>query len=204
MESCLAAIRTATNNDDIVKIIYNAVESPDLYTFSEILAENAVKGLLNHPELARFYHLLQLFAYGNFLDDSLSKLSVCHLWLEAFVLLGLINTGTYEQYLLEKEELPELTHAMILKLRQLTLVSMCVQHKQIPVKEAMNLLRLDSVLELQAIFIGAVYAGILQVNCANFVAWRAYTHLIFYFYSYMFFGVCSGDCVTVLCSGHVF
>lgn len=79
MESCLAAIRTATNNDDIVKIIYNAVESPDLYTFSEILAENAVKGLLNHPEFARFYHLLQLFAYGNFLDDSLSKLSVCHL-----------------------------------------------------------------------------------------------------------------------------
>ena len=52
---------------------------------------------------------------------------------------------------------------MALKLRQLSLVSLGAQNKRISIKDAMRALHVDSVLELQAIFIGAVYAGILQV-----------------------------------------
>uniref|UniRef100_A0A0N5AE75 Uncharacterized protein n=1 Tax=Syphacia muris TaxID=451379 RepID=A0A0N5AE75_9BILA len=50
MDHYLTAIRAAANIEEVAKIVYNSIESPELYTFSELLAENLVKALADSPK----------------------------------------------------------------------------------------------------------------------------------------------------------
>ena len=63
MDAWIVAVRSAGNADDVVKIICDAVESPDLYSFAELFPERSVHALLQGPHV-KYHYLLQLFAYG--------------------------------------------------------------------------------------------------------------------------------------------
>lgn len=132
-EAYLAALNGATNADEAARVICSAVESRDLFAFAELFYAPAVISLKQSSTHVKFYNLLELFAYG-----------------------------IYEEYLTTKVELPVLTDAMILKLRELTLVSVATQHRCIPVDEAMRILHIDSISDMEAVFISALYTGIIQ------------------------------------------
>lgn len=52
---------------------------------------------------------------------------------------------------------------MLLKLRHLTLVTMCTRSKIFPIDEAMRELQITDLQEFQRLFISAIYDGIIQV-----------------------------------------
>ncbi|VDK28376.1 unnamed protein product, partial [Anisakis simplex] len=110
----LKSIDEASNLDEVSRCIYDAINSDDLYTFGELLNNAKVISLKNSPKHAKFYTLLQLFAYGVYSDVPALK-----------------------------NEIPELNDVMVQKLRQLTLISLCNQHKRcISIKDAMQSLYL--------------------------------------------------------------
>uniref|UniRef100_A0A915BCG4 PCI domain-containing protein n=1 Tax=Parascaris univalens TaxID=6257 RepID=A0A915BCG4_PARUN len=133
VEVYVKSIRGAPSLDETARYVCEAVGSDELFAFGELLAEPKVAALRDSPQHAKFYRLLQLFAYG-----------------------------TYGDAIANKDDLPELSGVMTQKLRQLTLVSMCTRSRCIPVQDAMNALHLENLQELYFLFIGALYKGILQ------------------------------------------
>lgn len=71
--------------------------------------------------------------------------------------------GTYADSVARKNDLPELSETMLLKLRQLTLVTMCSRSKIFSIESAMRELQITDLQEFQRLFISTVYDGIIQV-----------------------------------------
>lgn len=56
-----------------------------------------------------------------------------------------------------------MSEAMLHKLRQLTLVTLCTRSKIVPVEDAMRELQINDLQAFQRLFISAVYDGVIQV-----------------------------------------
>lgn len=67
--------------------------------------------------------------------------------------------GTYKDYLLKQNELPQLTVNQKKKLQHLTIVSSSEQGKCIPYKTLLTELDIPNVRELEDLIIEAIYAG---------------------------------------------
>ncbi|VDM27695.1 unnamed protein product [Toxocara canis] len=129
----LKSIREASSPDETSRCVCDAIGSEDLFAFGELLSEPKVMALKDSPQHAKFYKLLELFAYG-----------------------------THSDVLSARSDLPELSDSMVQKLRQLTLLSMCTQSRCIAIKDAMEALHLENLHDLHSLFISAIYKGILQ------------------------------------------
>uniref|UniRef100_A0A0R3RQD3 PCI domain-containing protein n=1 Tax=Elaeophora elaphi TaxID=1147741 RepID=A0A0R3RQD3_9BILA len=133
VEVHLSNFRNAVNAEEVAQQIYSLVEASDIYAFAQFLAEPSVQALQKDPNYFKYYNLLYLFAYGTY-GDSVAR----------------------------KNDLPELNETMLLKLRQLTLVTMCTRSKIFLIKDAMRELHISDLQEFQRLFISAVYDGIIQ------------------------------------------
>uniref|UniRef100_A0A5S6QH45 DNA polymerase n=1 Tax=Trichuris muris TaxID=70415 RepID=A0A5S6QH45_TRIMR len=118
----------------LIDLIISTVNNPSLYCFGELLALPCVNRLANSETAKKYHNLLTLFAYG-----------------------------TYRTFLSKKELFPPLTGCMVLKLRQLTIVSLAARKTEVPYSELFAELDLDSrdIRSLEDIIIDAIYNNLL-------------------------------------------
>ncbi|XP_076318414.1 COP9 signalosome subunit 7 isoform X2 [Tachypleus tridentatus] len=115
-----------------VGLIKQVLEAPGIYVFGELLDMPNIKELAT-GESASYFHLLNVFAYG-----------------------------TFTNYLENKTKFPELTQAMITKLRHLTIVSLATKSKCIPYSTLLKELDLHNLRELEDLIIEVIYADIVR------------------------------------------
>lgn len=76
--------------------------------------------------------------------------------------------GVYSDYARESAKFPQLSPAMLTKLRHLTIVSMATGQKSIPLATLGVQLGLSSTRELEDLIIEAMYTGKLCISQVNF------------------------------------
>lgn len=115
-----------------LELIKQAVETPGVHVFGELLDMPNIKELENGPH-AEYWNTLNLFAYG-----------------------------TYKQYLENKNQLLELTPIQKKKLQHLTIVTLATKSKCIPYSVLLEELDIKNVRDLEDLIIEAVYADIIH------------------------------------------
>lgn len=113
-------------------LVDQAMNSPNVYVFGELLNMANVQELSKTSELKPHFDLLSIFAFGTFAD-----------------------------FIANKQILPPLTDQMATKLRQLTIVSLATRNKHIPYVLLLKELGLNNVRELEDLIIDAVYNGVI-------------------------------------------
>mmetsp|Transcript_28334 Transcript_28334/g.33570 ORF Transcript_28334/g.33570 Transcript_28334/m.33570 type:complete len:238 (+) Transcript_28334:16-729(+) len=116
----------------IVALIEQVLNKDKIYVFGELLAMDNVQALAG-TEFENHLRLLEIFAFG-----------------------------TYSQYMAESEKLPQISNKMVVKLRQLSIVSLAHQSKKVPYATLLTELSLSNVRELEDLIIDTIYAGILE------------------------------------------
>jgi len=113
-------------------LILQAISAPNVYVFGELLRSTNLQELNKKSETSPYWNLLELFAYG-----------------------------TYGDYLKNRDQFPPLNESMILKLRQLTIVTLAAVNKHIPYDRLLKELGLRNVRELEDLIIDAIYNGVI-------------------------------------------
>lgn len=116
----------------VLELIKQAVETPGVNVFGELLDMPNIKELENGP-YAAYWNTLNLFAYG-----------------------------TYKEYLQNKNVLVELTPVQKKKLQHLTIVTLATKSKCIPYSVLLDELDIKNVRDLEDLIIEAVYADIIH------------------------------------------
>ncbi|OQS00235.1 cop9 complex subunit 7a [Thraustotheca clavata] len=120
-----------------VALIQQVLTNKKIFVFGELLHMPNVVAMTtsDQPEQQSHYRLLNVFAYGRFKD-----------------------------YLREKAAgtVPQLTPEQELKLRKLTVVSLCQEFKQVPYKVLMEELQISGVRDVEDIVIETMYSGLVD------------------------------------------
>lgn len=116
-----------------VELIKQVLETPGIYVFGELLDCASIKELADNETFSAYYQLLNIFAFG-----------------------------TYSDYLSNAERLPQLTIAMINKLRHLTIVSLAMKSKYIPYSVLLKELDMRNLRELEDLIIEVIYANVVS------------------------------------------
>lgn len=114
------------------ELIRQALETPGIYVFGELLEMPAVKELANGPH-SSYYNLLNLFAYG-----------------------------TLSDYKANENDLPPLSQAELKKLRHLTIISLATKNKRLSYSKLLAELDVKNLRELEDLIIDAIYADIIR------------------------------------------
>lgn len=115
-----------------LELIKQAIETPGVHVFGELLDMPNIKELENGPH-AEYWNTLNLFAYG-----------------------------TYKEYLQNKSQMLELTPVQKKKLQHLTIVTLATKSKCIPYSVLLEELDIKNVRDLEDLIIEAVYADIIH------------------------------------------
>ncbi|KFM67494.1 COP9 signalosome complex subunit 7a, partial [Stegodyphus mimosarum] len=115
-----------------VELIKQVLVAPGIYVFGELLDMPNIQEL-SSTQYSQYYQLLHLFAFG-----------------------------TYADYLENKSQYPELTPAMVNKLRHLTIVSLATKTKCIPYSKLLKELDMKNLRELEDLIIDVIYADIVR------------------------------------------
>lgn len=118
----------------LVAMIKQALSSPSIHVFGEILSLPNVKDLKNHPQYAPVYNALALFAY-----DTLSN---------------------YQHPAIH----PELDACAYRKLQLLTIVALANQQKVIKYDKLFEEVKVSNVRELEDLIIDAIYSGLIKAK----------------------------------------
>ncbi|XP_060579892.1 COP9 signalosome complex subunit 7b-like [Ruditapes philippinarum] len=113
-------------------LVTQALEASGVYVFGELLEMPNIQELSSGDHV-KFFNLLNLFAYG-----------------------------TYKDYKEKKSELPELSAAMLNKLRHLTMVSLATKTKCIPYSVLLEELDIPNMRSLEDLIIEVIYADIIH------------------------------------------
>ncbi|KAK7277150.1 hypothetical protein RIF29_18301 [Crotalaria pallida] len=123
----------SSSSDSLASLFVEATSHPSLYAFSEILALPTLLQL-EGTENSVYLDMLRLFAYG-----------------------------TWSDYKRDAERLPQLIPDQILKLKQLTVLTLAETNKVIPYEQLMQELDVTNVRELEDFLINeCMYAGIVR------------------------------------------
>ncbi|XP_001600374.2 COP9 signalosome complex subunit 7b isoform X1 [Nasonia vitripennis] len=115
-----------------LELIKQAVETPGVHVFGELLDMPNIKELENSPH-AEYWNTLNLFAYG-----------------------------TYKEYLANKSQLLDLTPVQKKKLQHLTIVTLATKSRCIPYSILLEELDIKNVRDLEDLIIEAIYADIIH------------------------------------------
>ncbi|KAF0685604.1 Aste57867_22533 [Aphanomyces stellatus] len=122
-----------------VALIQQVLSNKKLFVFGELLDMPNVKAMAESDQIDQQGHarLLQIFAHGRYLD-----------------------------YVRQKQNadlhIPDLNPSQALKLRKLTVVSLCQEHKLVPYRVLMGELQIGSVREVEDIVIETIYSGLVE------------------------------------------
>ncbi len=114
-------------------LVLHAIGAPGVFVFGELLSSPNVRELENNEDMKNVLELLHIFAYG-----------------------------TFEDFIGRRAVLPSLSEPMLLKLRQLTLVTLAETDRRIPYSLLQTVLHVGNVRELEDLTIDAIYKGIIQ------------------------------------------
>jgi len=115
------------------KLVEDATSAPGVFVFSELLDLPNIQELSNNEQHQKHFSLLQLF-----------------------------SCKTYQDYLQNKDSLPVLNTAQIVKLKHLSIVSMAAERRILPYSELLHTLDMPTVRELEDLIIDAIYLDILR------------------------------------------
>jgi len=116
----------------IVQLIQQVLNKEKIYVFGELLGLESVQALKD-SEFKEHYRLLELFCYGN-----------------------------YSEYQKNRDQYTELSKKMVVKLRQLSIVSLAHKSKRVTYAALQEELDISNVRELEDLVIDTVYAGLLD------------------------------------------
>mmetsp|Transcript_16806 Transcript_16806/g.27797 ORF Transcript_16806/g.27797 Transcript_16806/m.27797 type:complete len:264 (-) Transcript_16806:686-1477(-) len=116
-----------------VAIIQQAISTPGLFVFGELLDQPSIQELDSNPETKPAYSLLRLFAHG-----------------------------TFAEYKANMHLFPPLTPQQIIKLKQLTIVSLSAEHKILPYDVLLQQIDISNVRELEDLIIDSIYQGMIR------------------------------------------
>ncbi|PKS09874.1 hypothetical protein jhhlp_004497 [Lomentospora prolificans] len=134
LEPFLALHKTATSPIAAADLVTRATSAPNTFLFSELLHTPSIQSLASSPDHASFLTLLQIFSYGTYADYRSTP------------------------------GLPQLSSAQILKLRQLSLLTLARDRRNLTYEKLATALDLPSPRELENLVVTAVYAGLLDAT----------------------------------------
>ncbi|KAH6885880.1 hypothetical protein B0T10DRAFT_86107 [Thelonectria olida] len=134
LEPFLALSKTATSPIAGADLITRATSAPNTFLFTELLETPAIQSLNSSPDFAPYFALLQIFSYGTY--------------------------ATYRT----TPGLPPLAAPQAQKLRQLSLLTLARDRKNLSYSALQNALDLPDARDLEALVISAVYAGLLHAT----------------------------------------
>ncbi|KAJ4164289.1 hypothetical protein LMH87_005966 [Akanthomyces muscarius] len=137
LEPFIALSKSATSPRAAADLIERATSAPNTYIFTELLQSPQIQTVAaSHPELQPHLTLLRIFSYGDY--------------------------ETYES----TPDLPPLSDAQRLKLRQLSLLSLAAsgRRENLTYGQLRQRLRLDSTRQLETLVTTAIYAGLVDAK----------------------------------------
>ncbi|KAH6608955.1 hypothetical protein Trco_002301 [Trichoderma cornu-damae] len=134
LEPFLALSKSATSPRAAADLVARATSAPNTFVFAELLQTPQIQALAASPEFTSYLTLLQIFSYGSY--------------------------GTYH----ETPNLPALNDAQILKLRQLSLLSLASDRSSLSYDALQKALGLSSAREVEDLVITAIFAGLLHAT----------------------------------------
>ncbi|OJA07729.1 hypothetical protein AZE42_06106 [Rhizopogon vesiculosus] len=115
------------------KLVQDATSAPGVFVFAELLELPNIQELANNEQHAPFFSLLQLFSYR-----------------------------TYKDYLENKDSLPQLNQAQIIKLKHLSIVSLAANRRILPYSLLLQELQMPTIRDLEDLIIDAIFLDILR------------------------------------------
>ncbi|KAF9933359.1 hypothetical protein FBU30_005763 [Linnemannia zychae] len=129
------ALSKSAKGAGCVQLIKDILTAPGVVVFGELLAMPNVVELKSHPDHARYHRLLEIFSYG-----------------------------TYQDYLQNKDSLPEITAAQKTKLQQLSIVTLSERVRAIPYEHLLQYLEIENVRQLEDLIMDAIYQNLINAN----------------------------------------
>lgn len=130
----MALSKSASSPRAAADLIERATTDPNTFIFAELLQAPQIQAL-EASEFSSHFTLLQIFSYG-----------------------------TYEEYCATQKQLPTLTDAQTLKLRQLTLLTLASNRANLSYSALQTALGLSSAREIESLVTKAIYAGLLDAT----------------------------------------
>lgn len=115
------------------KLIQDATSAQGVFVFAELLELPNIQELASNEQHAPFFSLLQVFSYR-----------------------------TYKDYLANKDSLPQLNQAQIIKLKHLSIVSLAANRRILPYSLLLQELQMPTIRDLEDLIIDAIYLDILR------------------------------------------
>lgn len=115
------------------KLIQDATSAQGVFVFAELLELPNIQELAKNEQHASFFSLLQVFSYQ-----------------------------TYKDYLVNKDSLPQLNQAQIIKLKYLSIVSLAANRRILPYSLLLQELQMPTIRDLEDLIIDAIYLDILR------------------------------------------
>jgi len=132
LEQFLALSKSASSPRAAADLIIRATSHPNTFVFAELLCTPQIQSLSSSPEYQSHLTLLKIFSYGTYAD----------------------YTST--------PDLPNLNEIQILKLRQLSLLTLAKDRKNLSYESLLTGLALETPRELEDLVISAIYAGLVS------------------------------------------
>jgi len=134
MEGILLNVKNTDGGSGTAALCTQALRSKKIFVFGELLECPQVQKMRQNTEVAPVLNALEIFAYGTFSDYAQTK------------------------------GLPELNEAQVLKLRQLTVISLASKSKWLDYSLVMKETGLNNVRAVEDLVISCVYDGLLKAR----------------------------------------
>ncbi|KAG5967367.1 hypothetical protein E4U58_002178 [Claviceps cyperi] len=135
LEPILALSKSAVHPRAAADLITQATSAPNTYIFAELLEQPNIQALATSEEFASHLNLLRIFSYE-----------------------------TYSSYRGVAANLPPLNESQILKLRQLSILSLARDRHNLHYDVLQQELGLSSAREVEELVITAIYAGLVKAT----------------------------------------
>ncbi|KAG6032151.1 hypothetical protein E4U19_005139 [Claviceps sp. Clav32 group G5] len=135
LEPILALSKSAVHPRAAADLITQATSAPNTYVFAELLEQPNIQALATSEEFASHLNLLRIFSYG-----------------------------TYSSYRGLATNLPSLNESQILKLRQLSILNLARDRRNLHYDVLQQELGLSSAREVEELVITAIYAGLMKAT----------------------------------------
>ncbi|KAK4050745.1 hypothetical protein OIO90_004967 [Microbotryomycetes sp. JL221] len=138
-------------------LISQVCAAPGVYVFSELLELASINELQSSEQHAQSHRLLELFAYGTWTDYQREHSGSYHLGLK----LPTAQLQTILRHTGNQSSVPALNDAQQRKLKQLSILTLAQDNRNIPYAVLLDRLNLDSVASLEELLIDAFYSGVM-------------------------------------------
>ncbi|KAH6687920.1 PCI domain-containing protein [Plectosphaerella plurivora] len=138
LEPFLALSKSANSPSAAADLVSRATSNPNTFLFTELLATPQIQALSQTPDFSTHLTLLQIFSYGTYAD--------------------------YQSQQQQQPALPALNDAQALKLRQLSLLTLARDRRNLAYSSLQTALSLPDTRSLEALVISAIYAGLVSAT----------------------------------------